>query len=414
MRILLIAISMLLCTTIEANAQVSVSIGSHGVSIGFNVSSYPTMVAIPGYPVYYDPRANSNYFFYDGLYWVYQDDNWYSSAWYDGPWDLIGPEDVPLFVLRVPVRYYRHRPTYFSGWSLNLAPRWGKHWGRDWEQRRSGWDKWDRHSVPHAAPLPTYQRRYSGNHYPRAAAQQYSIESKNYNYHAREAVTQRYLKRHAEPGSQRTPTRQQTQTQQRAQAQDKAQVQQRKRAQEQAQAQQQKRVQDKAQAQQQQKAQRQQKAQQQQNAQQQQKAQQQQQQKRAQDQARAQQQRKAQQQQQKVQQQQQAQQQQKRAQGQAQAQQRQQKAQQSNRRHSSNNRRHSSNTEGTAATAAEAWPAAGTRAKREIGSAREKEGKGRQEGRRRSERPLMKPGACGTREFPCAWQHCASRQHCRN
>jgi hypothetical protein len=244
MRYFAIALIMLLYAAGPAHAQVSV-----GVSIGFNMSSYPRMVSIPGYPVYYDPQVDSNYFFYDGLYWVYQDDNWYSSSWYDGPWDLIGPEDVPLFVLRIPVRYYRHRPSYFSGWSLNLAPRWGDHWGRDWEQRRSGWDRWDRHSVPRAAPLPSYQRQYSGSRYPRAVEQQYSIQSKSYHYQPREAVTQQYFQRHVAPSgtSMTTPrpgqtprpidstqnrNRTQMQMQQREkQTQDKAQVRQEKRAQ---------------------------------------------------------------------------------------------------------------------------------------------------------------------------------------
>lgn len=248
MRIFLIALSLLLYTAIDADAQVSVGIGSHGVSIGFNISTYPRLVAIPGYPVYYDPHANSNYFFYDGLYWVYADDNWYSSAWYDGPWDLIGPEDVPLFVLRVPVRYYRHRPSYFSGWSLNLAPRWGEHWGHDWEQRRSGWDHWDRHAVPRAAPLPAYQRQYSGSRYPRAAEQQYSIQSRSYSYHPREPITRKILEQRAVPAAgtrdarpQPTPTQQQTrapdraaaQQQQRKRAEDQAQAQQRQKAQQQ-------------------------------------------------------------------------------------------------------------------------------------------------------------------------------------
>ena len=47
---------------------------------------------MPGYPVYYAPRINSNYFFYDGMYWVYQRDNWYASSWYNGPWGLVAPE----------------------------------------------------------------------------------------------------------------------------------------------------------------------------------------------------------------------------------------------------------------------------------------------------------------------------------
>jgi len=118
---------MLLGTYTPASAQ---------LSIGINVSLYPDLVRVPGYPVYYAPQLDSNFFFYDRLYWVYEQDNWYSSSWYDGPWDRVAPEFVPLFVLRVPVRYYRQPPSYFRGWGLEAPPRWGEHWGRDWERRR--------------------------------------------------------------------------------------------------------------------------------------------------------------------------------------------------------------------------------------------------------------------------------------
>ncbi|HEY6925629.1 MAG TPA: hypothetical protein VI653_19270 [Steroidobacteraceae bacterium] len=191
MRYLAIALSMLLCPLISAHAQISVGIGFPGVNIGINVSAYPDLVLVPGYPVYYAPRASSNYFFYDGLYWAYEDDNWYASTWYNGPWQLIEPEDVPLPLLWVPVRYYRRPPVYFRGWGVDAPPHWGEHWGRDWEKRRSGWDRWDRHSARPAAPLPDYQRRYSGDRYPRAVEQQRSIQSESYRYHPREAVAQR-------------------------------------------------------------------------------------------------------------------------------------------------------------------------------------------------------------------------------
>src|SRR5512141_1930654 len=106
MRYLLIVLLMLSWSLPSAMAQVSVGIGLPGVSIGINLPLYPELVPVPGYPVYYAPRLDSNYFFYDGMYWAYQGDNWYASSWYNGPWGLVGPEFVPLFVLRVPVSYY--------------------------------------------------------------------------------------------------------------------------------------------------------------------------------------------------------------------------------------------------------------------------------------------------------------------
>ena len=184
MRNLLIVLWMLLCSITSAAAQVS-------VSIGINLPVYPQLVPVPGYPVYYAPQVNSNYFFYDGMYWVYQGDNWYASSWYNGPWGLVAPEAVPLFVLRVPVRYYRQPPAYFRGWGSDAPPRWGEHWGNAWEQRRRGWDNWNRSSVPSPAPLPVYQRQYSGNRYPRVEQQQV-LQSQNYRYQPRDAVVQQH------------------------------------------------------------------------------------------------------------------------------------------------------------------------------------------------------------------------------
>jgi hypothetical protein len=189
MRNVLIMIWIMLCSITSTVAQVSVEIGLPGVSIGINQPVYPDLVPVPGYPVYYAPQVNSNYFFYDGMYWVYQQDNWYASSWYNGPWGLVASEDVPLFILRVPVRYYRQPPAYFGGWASDAPPRWGEHWGNEWEKRRSGWDNWNRSAVPAPAPLPIYQRQYSGNRYPRAEQQQV-LQSQNYRYQPKDAVVQ--------------------------------------------------------------------------------------------------------------------------------------------------------------------------------------------------------------------------------
>jgi len=166
-------------------AEWSVGVQLPGLSIGINVPSYPRLVRVPGYPVYYAPGMSQNYFFYDGLYWVYQRDNWYASTWYDGPWGLTSPDEVPLFVLRIPVRYYRSPPTYFRGWRRDAAPRWGDHWGRDWHDRRQGWDRWDRRRVAPIAPLPSYQRQYRAGHYPRPEQQQ-DLHQRNYRYQRRD------------------------------------------------------------------------------------------------------------------------------------------------------------------------------------------------------------------------------------
>jgi hypothetical protein len=181
MRKLIIALSMLFLSATSALAQ---------VSIGIHISLFPELVRVPAYPVYYAPRMGINFFFYDGLYWVYQGDSWYSSTWYNGPWMFVGPEVVPLFVLRIPVRYYVSPPPYFRRWSPDRPPRWDEHWGRDWEQRRSGWDRWERHSVPAPAPLPIYQKKYSGERYP-SIDRQHVLHHENYRYQPRESIVPR-------------------------------------------------------------------------------------------------------------------------------------------------------------------------------------------------------------------------------
>jgi len=195
----LVVLWMLAGSIVPAQAQVSVGIGIGlpGVSIGINLPIYPTLVAVPGYPVYYAPQANSNYFFYDGMYWVYQRDNWYASSWYNGPWWLIDINEVPLFILRVPVRYYRQPPVYFHGWRSDEPPRWGEHWGNSWDQRHRGWDQWNRSAAPKPAPLPTYQKQYSGSRYPHVE-QQPVLQSQNYRYQPHDTVVQQhYQAQHA-------------------------------------------------------------------------------------------------------------------------------------------------------------------------------------------------------------------------
>jgi hypothetical protein len=190
MRTLFVAAMLLVGWATPSQAQVGIQFTSPGVSIGINVPVYPSLQPVPGYPVYYDPRASSNYFFYDGYYWVFARDTWYASGWYNGPWHAVTPEHVPLYVLRIPVRYYRRPPAYFHGWSREAPPRWGEHWGRGWEEQRRGWDRWDHRAVPPPAPLPRYQRHYAGERYPREPERRHAIRSENYHHEQREPIEQ--------------------------------------------------------------------------------------------------------------------------------------------------------------------------------------------------------------------------------
>jgi hypothetical protein len=184
--------------------RLGVGIAVPGLSIGINVPAYPQLVPIPGYPVYYAPGLSANLFFYDGLYWVLAGDDWYYSSWYDGPWYVVEPELVPDFILRIPILYYRSPPPYFLHWNRAAPPRWGEHWGRTWEQRRPGWNRWDRAAVPPRAPLPRYQRGYPRGGYP-GAERQRSLENRYYNYRPTDPRDRARLQQVPQPGRRVAP-----------------------------------------------------------------------------------------------------------------------------------------------------------------------------------------------------------------
>lgn len=203
-----------------AQGQVfSLGVATPGLSIGINMPVYPSLVRVPGYPVYWDPRAPYNYFFYDGLYWVFIDDNWYASDWYDGPWRIVAPDYVPVYILRVPVRYYRHPPPYFRRWAPAAAPHWGEHWGPDWQRQHRDWNRWDRHAAPAPAPLPRYQQQYRGDRYPQAIDQQQAIRERRYRYQPREPVARQHFQQPPPQVHERPQPRPSAQPQRRVQAQ---------------------------------------------------------------------------------------------------------------------------------------------------------------------------------------------------
>ncbi|MFN7724426.1 MAG: hypothetical protein ACK5QH_05090 [Rubrivivax sp.] len=175
----LLCLPALLTVAPAARAQVTLELGLSrpGVHIGLVLARQPTLQRIPGYPVYYAPEAEGNYFYYDGVYWVLQDEDWYASTWYNGPWHAVGRLDVPLFLLRVPVRYYRRPPVFFRTWRADEAPRWGEHWGPGWLQGRERWNTWDRRRTPPPAPLPHYQRPYTDGRYPADPSEQQRIRA---------------------------------------------------------------------------------------------------------------------------------------------------------------------------------------------------------------------------------------------
>lgn len=199
MRKLLFTIALALSSSLPSLANAS-------VSIAIDVLQYPTLQRIPGYPVYYAPGMRANYFFYDGMYWVYTGDAWYASPWYDGPWDLVAIDAVPLYVLRVPVRYYGYPPVMFSRWVMDAPPRWDSVWGPSWSHRHHNWQHWNRAGAPPPAPLPRYQQQFTRANYPNEA-QRRELAQQHYKYAPRDTQVRRQTQTHSIETANQPPVR---------------------------------------------------------------------------------------------------------------------------------------------------------------------------------------------------------------
>jgi hypothetical protein len=175
---------LVLVLALDFQARAS-SVGGAPVQAGdapwTDVPSYPKLVLIGGTAAYFAPELSANYFYYDGTYWVYQSDEWYRCAWYNGPWAKVSPLAVPLAVLQIPVAYYNRPPAYFSVGRPDAPPRWDVHWGPAWAHYRGVWDRPTRGAVVVPAPKPDYQRFYAGVSYP-DVSQQLTLRAHYYPY----------------------------------------------------------------------------------------------------------------------------------------------------------------------------------------------------------------------------------------
>ena len=201
MKHILLAALLLISSVFPAAAQ-------EYYDIDVDLPQYPEMLPVPDSPVYYAPSVDSNYFFYDGMYWDYYGDRWYASPWYNGPWSYVDPVYVPTYVLWVPITYYHKPHRHWHNWRRDRPPRWGEHWGGDWQRRHN--DVYRNAPRSNArAPLPDYQRGYNRANYPRAAQQQNALHSQNYQYRPREQTTQAHYERRGITAVARQPQSQQ-------------------------------------------------------------------------------------------------------------------------------------------------------------------------------------------------------------
>ena len=178
MKRFLLAVLLFVASVLPAAAQTY-------YDIDVDLPQFPEMEPVPDSPVYWAPGVNSNYFFYDGVFWDYHHDLWHWSAWYNGPWMVADPIYVPTYVLWVPVRFYHKPAHHFHGVHPDKPPRWGQHWGRDWQARHNQVyaglpTQWSR------APLPAYQRQFTRANYPRNHEQQRALHTQNYTWQPRE------------------------------------------------------------------------------------------------------------------------------------------------------------------------------------------------------------------------------------
>jgi hypothetical protein len=70
----------------------------------------PSLVVVPGTPVYYAPDVSANLFFYKGRYYTVANNIWSMAPAYGGPWAVIQIGQVPAPVVAVPVEYYKIPP----------------------------------------------------------------------------------------------------------------------------------------------------------------------------------------------------------------------------------------------------------------------------------------------------------------
>jgi len=102
------AAAMLVTTTLATAQDVKIDIGIGVPPIV--LTTPPSLVVVPGTPVYYAPDVSANLFCYKGRYYTVANGVWSMAPAYGGPWAVIQIGQVPAPVVALPVEYYKIPP----------------------------------------------------------------------------------------------------------------------------------------------------------------------------------------------------------------------------------------------------------------------------------------------------------------
>ncbi|MDO9124093.1 MAG: hypothetical protein Q7V12_06690 [Deltaproteobacteria bacterium] len=70
----------------------------------------PSVILIPGTPVYYAPDCGVEIFFYAGNWWRKHNGYWFRATYYNGPWVYVAPPQIPAVLVKLPPDYHKIPP----------------------------------------------------------------------------------------------------------------------------------------------------------------------------------------------------------------------------------------------------------------------------------------------------------------
>jgi hypothetical protein len=121
-------------------------ISTAGVNVNLNIgpppvytfAAPPELVVIPNTYVYFAPVPDVDIVFYHGYWYRPYNGYWYRGSGYNGPWNHIGRERVPGYIINLPPNY---RHTYYNNPRIpygHVHSNWNR-WEREhyWDKR--GW-----------------------------------------------------------------------------------------------------------------------------------------------------------------------------------------------------------------------------------------------------------------------------------